>query len=86
MTSAYQPLNAYFMMMPLEVRRMKRIEYASLQGISVKASHHFINNHPLRLEAIKRTEEFTGYEVTRFDLFPDVFKRDELIELIEKTQ
>lgn len=73
------------MSMPLELRRKKRSEYAALHGISVKASHHFIKNHPKSRRALKLTEEFTSFKVTRFDLFPEIYDRIELTELLEKT-
>ena len=82
----YTPLEAYFMAFPLKARREKRKLFSESHGITQKQSHHFAKRHPKRLDAIRITEKFTEYQVTRFDLFPDLYDKQEIISLIQKVQ
>jgi hypothetical protein len=86
MQERHPPLTAYFMSLPLAVRKIRREAFSQAQGIPNKRSHHFTRHHPLEIKAIEITENFTDFEVTRFDLFPELFNQAEIKKLLDRIE
>ena len=72
-------LKAYFDAFPRGKRGEERRRFADLHKVSevtVRSWANGIRRHPCNLEAVRRTETFTGLRVTRHDLRPDIFGQE----------
>lgn len=56
--------------------------FANSHRVSPRTAYNYMSNHPLNRKAMAITEAFTKNQVTRFDIAPEVFDRDELKQLL----
>ncbi len=73
-------LKAYFDAFPRGKRGLERRRFADLHKVSEVTVRSWANGtrrHPCSLESVRRTEDFTDRQVTRYDLRPDIFDRSE---------
>ena len=69
-------LKAFFDAFPRGKRGVERKRFAELHKVSEVTVRSWANGtrrHPCSLESVRRTEDFTGFKVTRYDLRPDIF-------------
>jgi len=69
-------LKAYFDAFPRGKRGQERRRFAELHKVSEVTVRSWANGtrrHPCSLDSVQRTEDFTGCQVTRHDLRPDIF-------------
>lgn len=69
----------YINRFPRYKRTLLRRKLAGVHGVSEVTVRSWANGtrkHPCMLKAIEITEAFTKYEVTRFDLRPEIFGRN----------
>jgi len=61
---------------------MLRKAFAEAHNVSLRTAYSYQDNHPVELRRLQVTEKFTDLSVTRFDLLPDVFQKDEITTLL----
>lgn len=86
MSSNDTPLAKYFRSFPLAERRVQMERFQSAHGLSSNQARYFLRKHPCDHQKLKITEEITGFKITRFDLFPEVFNREGLKQLMAKIE
>jgi len=70
--------------------RLKTIaKLANLHGVKVNTLQRWASEkdplqHPSDFKSVSITEEFTGNAVTRFDLRPDVWNRDDIKDVAQR--
>lgn len=86
MANQYTALNAYFMRFPVATRREKWLAFAAAHKVSLKRAYYLTRKHPKTYEALAITEAVTNFEVTRFDIFPELFNIEDIDRILVKVR
>lgn len=78
-------LKKWFDNKPRTERGLAVREFAAAHQISERTAYNYITNHPVSCKSMGITERFTSNQVTRFDIAPEVYDRNELIQLLERV-
>lgn len=79
-------LARYFRNFPASKRKEQWSKFASAHGVSISQARYITRKHPLTDRSLSITERITGYKVTRFDIYPEVFNREALKGLIGQME
>jgi len=75
-------LKAYFDAFPRGKRGQERRRFAELHQVSevtVRSWANGVRRHPCNLDSVRKTEDFTAFQVTRYELRPDIFGSPDII-------
>ena len=61
-----------------------KIKFCAAHDIDAATYYRWLQRHPALHDRLKITESLTNYEVTRFDLLPDIFDKKDLVNLMKR--
>lgn len=73
------------MSIPLKARMVKKQEFCAAHGIISAQLENFLKRHPMDSESLCITEQFTNFEVTRFEIYPGIYNLEHIKSLIKKV-